>query len=392
MSLKDLIKTALSSMSAHKLRVFLTMIGIIIGISSVVTILSIGNGLKAELNSTVEDSAANSYSIQFMPDNSTMDSRIAEPFDKNDVYSVEAIDGVEKVETNSGGMLNVNVSNIEFFSSTTMGIIYPYKNETIKLLYGRNFNEGEEDQNLVILSQEVAEGLFDELEEGIGRAVTINNTNFEVIGIQEKSTGFSLLGPKDYIQEQSYESITDNSYISNFKVTVDIKADKDQVLDEVTTILKENHNDLAGKYEVADPQAITKALEKVIGGITTFIAVVSGISLFVGGIGVMNIMYVSVTERKREIGIRRAIGAKPRSIMLQFLIEAIFVTGSGGLIGILFGYLFGKIAGAFLPFPPVMTVGSFLGATICSVTVGIIFGIVPAIKASKLDPIKAIYQ
>ena len=106
----------------------------------------------------------------------------------------------------------------------------------------------------------------------------------------------------------------------------------------------------------------------------------------------MNIMYVSVSERKREIGIRRAIGAKPISILLQFLFEAIIVTGMGGIIGILFGYLFSKLVSNFLPFSAVLSVGSFIGATLTSVIVGIIFGIIPALKASKLDPIKAIYN
>jgi len=123
-----------------------------------------------------------------------------------------------------------------------------------------------------------------------------------------------------------------------------------------------------------------------------FITLITAISLFVGGIGVMNIMYVSVTERKREIGIRRAIGATPNSIMLQFLFEAVFVTLLGGLIGILVGFLLSQFAGLFMPFKPVITIKSFIGASSTSVVVGVVFGIIPAYNASKLDPIKAIYN
>ena len=167
---------------------------------------------------------------------------------------------------------------------------------------------------------------------------------------------------------------------------------QEKIIDEMNTVLKNIHSDLEGEYKFQDSQAITKAYEQIIGSVTGFITLVTGISLFVGGIGVMNIMYVSVSERKREIGIRRAIGAKPISILLQFLFEAIIVTGMGGVIGILCGYLFSKLVSNFLPFPAIMSVGSFIGATLTSVIVGIIFGIIPAYKASKLDPIKAIYN
>nr|WP_242982972.1 FtsX-like permease family protein [Clostridium perfringens] len=141
-----------------------------------------------------------------------------------------------------------------------------------------------------------------------------------------------------------------------------------------------------------DPEEVTKAFEKLIGGLTKFIAFITGISLLVGGIGVMNIMYVSVSERKREIGIRRAIGAKPKSILLQFLFEAVLVTLIGGLIGILLGYLISKVAGAFLPFKPILTMSTFVGATLVSIIEGVVFGIIPAYNACKLDPIKAIYR
>lgn len=157
-------------------------------------------------------------------------------------------------------------------------------------------------------------------------------------------------------------------------------------------MLQENHPEIHGTYDVFNPGSITEAFTKIISSITMFITLITAISLFVGGIGVMNIMYVSVTERKREIGIRRAIGATPNSIMLQFLFEAMFVTLIGGLLGILIGFVLSQIAGMFMPFKPVVTIKTFIGASATSVIVGIIFGIIPAYKASRLDPIKAIYN
>ncbi|MFQ7057612.1 MAG: FtsX-like permease family protein [Turicibacter sanguinis] len=133
-------------------------------------------------------------------------------------------------------------------------------------------------------------------------------------------------------------------------------------------------------------------MNEMISAITLFIAFISAISLLVGGIGVMNIMYVSVTERRREIGIRRAIGATPNSILLQFLFEAMFVTLIGGIIGILTGFVLSQIVGLFLPFTPILSLSAFVGASSTSIIIGIIFGIVPARKAANLEPIKAIYN
>ena len=167
------------------------------------------------------------------------------------------------------------------------------------------------------------------------------------------------------------------------------------MLNEVTKTLKTNHVSLAGEYKLQDSSEEIEILTTIIGAITTFVSAITGIALFVGGVGVMNIMYVSVTERKREIGIRRAIGAKPRTILFQFLFEAIIVTGVGGIIGIALGYIFGSIVSTFIPiegFKALLTAITLIGSASISVLVGVIFGIIPARNASKMDPIKAIYQ
>ena len=135
-----------------------------------------------------------------------------------------------------------------------------------------------------------------------------------------------------------------------------------------------------------------KQNEAAIGGMTGFLMAITAISLLVGGIGVMNIMYVSVTERKREIGIRRAIGAKPRTILIQFLLEAAFITLLGGLIGIGLGYGLSTIVGGFVQIKPVMTPQIFLISSLVSILTGVVFGIIPAINAARMDPIKAIYR
>ncbi|EPZ53310.1 ftsX-like permease family protein [[Clostridium] sordellii ATCC 9714] len=191
---------------------------------------------------------------------------------------------------------------------------------------------------------------------------------------------------------KNLENKSKKNQISSLDIFIAPGYDFDSVSKSVKESLDKKHSDLDGTYEVVNPGSTTEAFTKIISSITMFITFITAISLFVGGIGVMNIMYVSVTERKREIGIRRAIGATPNSIMLQFLFEAIFVTLLGGLLGILIGFLLSQLAGMFMPFKPVVTIKTFLGASSTSIIVGIIFGIIPAYKASRLDPIKAIYN
>ncbi|MCB2295588.1 ABC transporter permease [Clostridium algoriphilum] len=393
MSIINLIKTSFYSLKSHKLRVFLTMIGIIIGISSVIAILSVGNGLKAEVNKSMQDSSANKINVNFVGENADADLSLIEPFSKSDPFSISRVAGVEKAEASRGiAGLGVTTGESTYFDKKAVIMLENYDNKELTVKYGRSFKAYESSKKLIILDYKSAESLFKSPAKGIGCGITVNGSIYEVIGVLGDVGTFSLTGGSSYISKESVEDMNSDSLISSLDVYIKAGEDKDKVFQNIKNELMKDHPNLKGEYKLQDPQAITKAFEKIIGGLTAFIALVSGISLFVGGIGVMNIMYVSVTERRREIGIRRAIGAKPKSILLQFLLESIFVTGIGGLMGIFCGFIFCKIIGVFLPFPPVMTVGSIVGATATSVLIGIIFGIIPAINASKMDPIKAIYK
>lgn len=393
MSIINLIRTSFYSLKSHKLRVFLTMIGIIIGISFVIAILSIGNGLKAEVNKSMEDTSANKINVNFVADNAYADLNLLEPFTKSDPYYLKKVAGVEKAEASQGIQgLGFTSGEGTYFDKQALIMLENYDDKELTVKYGRSFKTGENSKKLIILDYKSAKALFNSPGKAVGCGITLNGSIYEVIGVLGDVGTFSLTGGSSYISKNSKEEMNADTLISSLDVYIKAGEDKDKVFENIKSELMKDHPNLQGQYKLQDPQAITKAFEKIIGGLTAFIALVSGISLFVGGIGVMNIMYVSVTERKREIGIRRAIGAKPKSILLQFLLEAIFVTGIGGLMGIFCGFIFCKIIGAFIPFPPVMTVGSIVGATATSVLIGIIFGIIPAINASKMDPIKAIYK
>ncbi|MBW9150262.1 ABC transporter permease [Clostridium sp. CM028] len=394
MSIINLIKTSVYSLKSHKLRVFLTMIGIIIGISSVITIMSVGNGLKVEVNKSMADTSANKINVNFEPENVDADLTLIEPFSKSDPYSLKTVTGVEKAEVSKGmqGSGGIIYGECTYIDKDTQSGIEDYDGKDINIKYGRSFKKDENSKKLIMLDYKVAEKLFETPENAIGCGITVNGIIYEVVGVLEKKAEFDLTSGISYISKESKEDMNTDTFISSLDIYLKDGEDKDKVFENVKKELVKAHPNLKGEYKLQDPQAMTKLFGQIIGYLTAFIALISGISLFVGGIGVMNIMYVSVTERKREIGIRRAIGAKPKSILLQFLIEAIMVTGLGGLLGILFGFIFCKIIGIFMPFPPVMSGESVIGATAISVIIGIIFGIIPAINASKMDPIEAIYN
>lgn len=395
MNLFELIYSAFLSLRAHKVRVFLTMIGIIIGISSVVTILSIGAGLKAQVNQSTKNVSVNTITINFQPEDLNSVT-MTTPFQYSDFNDLQNIDGVEKVNQSTGGLgMILGISeNAKFFDKQTSLMMNTYNNENLNLIYGRPITQ-EDDKfknYVIILTEDHANSLFGtDLKQAIGKGINIKGEFFEVIGIQKKDAA-GLIISYDYIPTFAKTLFQNDTSISSIDVKVKQGYDTNSVFKSVQKELKILHSDLKGQYVQADPQAITKSIEKIIGGLTLFIAIVSGISLFVGGIGVMNIMYVSVTERRREIGIRRAIGAKPKTILLQFLIESIFITVLGGVLGISIGYGISVIIGLFLPFKPVLTIGTLLGSSITSITVGIVFGIIPAYKAANLNPIKAIYK
>ncbi len=394
MSIINLIKTSVYSLKSHKLRVFLTMIGIIIGISSVISIMSVGNGLKVKMNESMADTDANKINVNFEAENREADLSLIEPFSKTDPYSLKTVPGVEKAEVSKGVQGNGGIiyGECTYIDKNTQSGIQDYDGKDINIKYGRSFKKDENSKKLIMLDYKVAEELLESPEKAVGCGITVNGIIYEVVGVLEKKAEFDLTSGISYISKESKEDMNTDTTISSLDIYLKEGEDKDKVFENIKKELIKAHPNLKGEYKLQDPQAMTKIFGQIIGYLTAFIALISGISLFVGGIGVMNIMYVSVTERKREIGIRRAIGAKPKSILLQFLIEAIMVTGLGGLLGILFGFIFCKIIGIFMPFPPVMSGASVIGATAISVIIGIIFGIIPAINASKMDPIKAIYN
>jgi len=395
MNFYELIRCAILNLRAHKLRVFLTMIGIIIGIASVVAILSIGAGLQAQVSESTVSESVNTLRVTFEPDEQSM--QVENPFRYQDFRALENIDGVEKVEQSNdmfSGMLGMS-TEARYFEQNAYLTLELYRSQRPPLVAGRLITaEDNEFQNYVIdLSQEQARQLFgDDPAAGIGKAVKLSGQFFQVVGIVGGGANELLGMDLSYIPQFAEKLLQDDSMIFSIDVKVREGYDQETVFADVRDELQYQHPQLHGDYKQEDPTSLIKDLQKVISSITGFIALVTGISLFVGGVGVMNIMYVSVTERRREIGIRRALGAKPATILLQFLVEAVLITFCGGLIGIGAGYGISALIGIFIELKPVMTAGIMLQSSIICIAVGIIFGIIPARRASRLDPIEAIYR
>ena len=211
-----------------------------------------------------------------------------------------------------------------------------------------------------------------------------------------KKGAFDNVPPYSVIPNDMYNFLTGKNIktggINHISVTVKDGFDIPTVAKEVANKMAELHPKLEGEYKVRDQNTIQKSTEAMTRGIDKFVLVITIVAMFVGGVGIMNIMYVSVMERSKEIGIRRALGAKPSTIMYQFLVESVFITSCGGVLGIVIGYAVTIYSKNIMPFRPIPSFNSFLYSFLAIVITGIIFGLVPAHKASKVDPIKIIYK
>lgn len=409
--IRNIFMSTLLSLRAHKLRVFLTMVGIIIGIASVVTIAALGEGVRQESLGLADTTQANVVTIKHgadtADDSGMMYVEDDFTFSKSDMRRISRLEGVASVLPGyeTWGMVSEDSidANLDYFGAQTGTSLTPFKKET-KIAYGRNITSQDAGRDVIVLSHEVLDYgiIVDDPTQLLGQALSINGFMFEIIGIKEAYDYETMLPNSDYTWEESYTSVVPHAAFNQLTGTRDIKslkiktsdaAERDVVTMAVLDDLMMAYPDDDGYFE--EDRTNEQMLEEInsyINSIVMFLVAITAISLFVGGIGVMNIMYVSVTERKREIGIRRAIGAKPRMILWQFLLEAAFITFIGGLIGLLLGYGIATLIGHFINMPVYLTPGIMTIATSVSILTGLIFGIIPALSASRMDPIKAIYQ
>lgn len=403
--LLEYIKMAVDNIRANKGRSILTMLGIIFGISSVIMIMSIGQGAKGEISDQLNAAVGGQIFISGAYGDS--DLIYLTPEDLEAIRGVEGVKGVTPNDSMSGKLISPR--DIEFDVGITTGTEDLKYTHNPEMKYGRYFTDSDvEAMNLVaVIGEGDARKLFG-TDDVVGMSVeaTIYDTTQEItmIGVikEEQSDDGGLVNAMMYNSNRVslYMPYTANyafGYILDEFYSIFVVADTGYssvaVSSEIVSLLERRYQ-VQGedKFYVEDAESQIKMMTDVLDMLTAFIAFVAAIALLVGGIGVMNIMLVSVTERTREIGIRKALGARTRSIMMQFLSESAIITAMGGIIGIVLGIIGAKAICSLpmLGFPARISIPTIILATFFSSCVGIFFGIYPARKAAKLSPIEAL--
>ncbi len=403
MNTTNLLKIALRALANNKLRGFLTMLGIIIGVASVITMLAIGQGSKRSIQAQISEMGSNMIMIQpgadmrggVRQDASAMETLKLQDYE--DIVNETRYVSATSPSVNSSGQAIYGANNAP---TTVYGISPDYMEiRRCEVEDGDMFSDQDVQiaAKVCVIGKTVVDNLFPGGENPVGRVIRFQKLPFRVVGVL-KSKGYNSMGmDQDDLILAPYTTIQKKILAITHLQGITCSALKeeytDQAIDEISEILRRNHRLREtddDDFTIRSMQELSTMLTSTTDIMTTLLAAVAGISLLVGGIGIMNIMYVSVTERTREIGLRMSIGAKGMDILAQFLIESILISVTGGLIGVLFGVGAALIVNVVAHFPIYIQPWSvLLSFVVCTVT-GVFFGWYPAKKAAQLDPIEAI--
>jgi putative ABC transport system permease protein len=403
MNFRESLNSALDSLRANKLRSVLTMLGVIIGVAAVIALLSVGNGVSLTVQTEIQGIGSNLITILTDRDGSggyaalsvSDISALADPFDAPAIRRVGAeVQGTQQVSY-GGRNSRVTVSGVT-------ANYFEIRNLVIGIGDALTATDIDSAARVAILGASVADRLF---EDGypVGETVRIRGIQYQVIGVLEPKGGMGFVSDDDKVflplttaQQRLYSTRTraGERAVSVIYAQAEDESVMDAAGEQIAEILRRRHNiayQADDDFTIISQTDILDAFDVITGMLTVFLGAIAGISLVVGGIGIMNIMLVSVTERTREIGIRKAVGALKRDILIQFLIESLVLSLLGGVIGILLGIATAMIVGNLSEdLTPVVEVGTVLMATSFAAGVGLIFGIYPAWRAASLRPIEAL--
>ena len=399
----NLIKIAVRALANNKLRGFLTMLGIIIGVASVITMLAIGQGSKRSIQAQISEMGSNMIMIHpgadvrggVRQDASAMETMKLQDYE--DIVDETRFVSAVSPSVNSSGQAIYGANNAP---TTVYGISPDYLEiRRYKVEDGDMFTEQDIQTaaKVCVVGKTVVDNLFPDGSNPVGKVIRFQKLPFRIVGVLE-SKGYNSMGmDQDDLILAPYTTIQKKVLAITHLQGITCSALKeeytDQAIDEISEILRRNHKLKESDdddFTIRSQQELSTMLTSTTDMMTVLLAAVAGISLLVGGIGIMNIMYVSVTERTREIGLRMSIGAKGIDILAQFLIESILISVTGGLIGVVFGVGAALVVNGVAHFPIYIQPWSVvLSFAVCTVT-GVFFGWYPAKKAAQLDPIEAI--
>ena len=410
------IKVAFQALLLNKLRSFLTMLGIIIGVGAVITIMAVGAGAQNSIISNVQSLGTNLLTVQGGRDsnlrggntermgafegNNNEEQTVRGDLKLTDYKALKtglkSIAKVAAVVSRSSTLSYLGISSSVSVTGATNEI---FDVQNYKLDKGSFFTSGDVSgySNNIVIGSQIVKDYFGRINP-IGETVKIDNQSFTVIGVLQ-SVGTNAFGTnQDSIVIMPVTTAQNKLYggrnvVDRITVQVNSESQIDEATSEITSILKKQHNIMPGKlndFSINNQAQMLATMSTITGTLSAMLAGIAAISLLVGGIGIMNIMLVSVTERIREIGIRKAVGAKNKDILTQFLTESIVLSVTGGILGIIFAELVSIILTKFAGFTTAVTATPIILALSFSTVIGLVFGIVPAMRAARLSPIESL--
>lgn len=402
MNLSESFITALDSLMANKLRAILTMLGVIIGVAAVIALMSIGNGVSESITGEIESIGTNLIVVSTDTDNSggyqalsMADVEALEnPLRAPDISQVAAtVQGNQEV-VHAGKSVQTAVSGV------TANYLLVNNLDEFQSGDGLTQNDMETAARVTVLGSDAAYDLFGE-SYPIGESVKISGVSYEVVGVLAPSgSGFTSNDDNVYVPLTTAQSRLSNQRtrsgekaVSTISVQAASSEQTDAALEQITEVLRDEHGISYASdddFSLFSQSDLLSTFDTITATLTAFLGAIAGISLVVGGIGIMNIMLVSVTERTREIGIRKAVGALKRNILVQFLLESVLLSVIGGFLGLVLGWLTSMAVGRLLDLSTVVDLGTVLIATGFAAGVGLVFGIYPAWRAADAHPIEAL--
>jgi putative ABC transport system permease protein len=405
MNLMESLRIALRGLAANKMRAGLTMLGIVIGVTAVITLMSVGRGVQESVTNSIKSMGTNMLSVmagRFGSGGGRATLTYEDALAMEDPLNCPSVAQVAPIIQ---GTFTVTYEGNDL-STTVQGTTAAYPSiRNLEMAQGKWLTDEDVEgrDRVCVLGPNVAEELFGSTTAGVGEKIKINRISFEVVGISVEKGGAGMGGSEDDavfvpVTTAMYKLVRDRDMSGDYVISmVYAQATDEETMDAATAqieaLLNKRHGtDPADElYMVMNQADMVETLEETTGTLTLLLGSIAGISLLVGGIGIMNIMLVSVTERTREIGIRKAVGAKRRDILLQFLVESLILSLAGGVLGILFGFVGSRAVSAFNEsLQGVVATDALILAVGFSAAVGLFFGIYPSMRAGNLNPIEAL--